>query len=127
MAKPRTPTMKAHLTGAALRNAGRYVGRAIASGATDIGQPPDCLTPAQADAWQAFVTELPWLNSGHRAVLQIAAVLRARLIADPDMGVAALSAYSAVLSKLGATPADESRVAMPEPVDDDPAEQFFRH
>ena len=127
MARPRTPTMKAHVTGAALRNAGRYAGRAIPSGATDIGQPPACLTPAQADAWQEFVAELPWLNSGHRAVLQIAAVLRARLIADPDMGVNAMQAYSAVLSKLGATPADESRVAMPDPVEDDPAERFFRH
>ncbi len=127
MARPRTPTMKAQVTGAALRNAGRYAGRTTPSGATDIGQPPDCLTPAQADAWRAFVAELPWLNSGHRAVLQIAAVLRARLVADPEMGVAALSAYSSILSKLGATPADESRVTMAEPVEDDPAERFFRH
>lgn len=127
MAKPRIPTMKAHITGAAVRNAGRYAERTTSAGAGEVGEPPNALTPAQAEAWRTFAAELPWLNSSHRAVLQIAAVLRARLTADPDMGVNAMQAYSAVLSKLGATPADESRVAMSDPVEDDPAERFFRH
>ena len=127
MAKPRIPTMKAHITGASLHDPARYAGRTMAAGTGGVGQPPDCLTPAQADAWRAFAAELPWLNSGHRAVLQIAAVLRARLNTDPDMGVAAMQAYSAILSKLGATPADESRVSMPDAVEDDPTDRFFRH
>jgi len=88
---------------------------------------PVCLALAQAAAWQDLVAELPLLNSSHCAVLQIAAVLRARLNGDPDMGVDAMQAYSAVLSKLGATPANESRVPMPAAVEDDPAEMFFRH
>jgi len=72
-------------------------------------QPHDCLTAQQAaEAWQEFVAEVSRLNSRHRTVLQIAAVLRVR----PDIGVAALAAYSAVLSKPGASLADESRVAM---------------
>jgi hypothetical protein len=126
MARPRTPIMKAHITGASLHDPARYAGRMMTAGGS-IGQPPECMTSAQAEAWQEFTVELPWLNSSHRAVLQIAAVLRARLNSDPDMGVAAMQAYSAVLSKLGATPADESRVAMPDLAEDDPAERFFRH
>ena len=126
MARPRIPTMKAHVTGAALHDPARFADRpVVAFGA--VGQPPASLTPAQAEAWQQFVDELPWLGSSHRALLQIAAVLRARLNADPDMGVNAMQAYSAVLSKLGATPADESKVSLPDLVDDDPAERFFRN
>jgi hypothetical protein len=48
---------------------------------------------------------VPRLNSRHRTVLQIAAVLRVRLGIDPDIG-------AAVLSKPCASLADESRGAM---------------
>jgi len=46
--------------------------------------------------------------------------------ADPAIGITALSAYSAVLSKLAATPVDDSRVSIPDYAeDDDPAARFF--
>jgi hypothetical protein len=83
------------------------------------------MSGGQKAAWQEFKDELPWLNSSHRALLQIACVLRARLNEDPDMGVNAISTYSAVLSKLAATPVDETKVSMPDGAEQDPTDEFF--
>jgi len=41
------------------------------------------------------------------------------------VGLNAIAALSAVLSKLGATPVDSSKVAALAQVEDDPAERFF--
>jgi hypothetical protein len=43
---------------------------------------------------------------------------------DPDMGVAALQALGAALSKLGATPTDETKVNHDEG-DEDEDDEFF--
>jgi hypothetical protein len=83
------------------------------------------MSDEQKEAWAAFATELPWLNSSHRALLQVACVLRARLDADPDLGVSALQAYSAVLSKLGATPVDETKIGGGGDDDEDPSDAYF--
>jgi hypothetical protein len=83
------------------------------------------MTPSQVEAWEEFRSELPWLNSSHRALLQVACVLRARLNDDPDMGVNAITTYSAILSKLAATPVDETKVSYGDDGEEDPADRFF--
>ena len=125
MANPRTPAAKAAVSGAAMKNPQRHKARKVPKGTRSLGLPYARMTPGQVEAWQEFREELPWLNSAHRALLQLACVLRDRLNNDPEMGVNALSAYSSILSKLAATPVDETRVTVSSEDDDDPADRFF--
>ncbi|MDO1560408.1 hypothetical protein Q0812_13315 [Brevundimonas sp. 2R-24] len=82
------------------------------------------MTPEQCDAWEEFRGELPWLNSSHRPLLRVACILRVRMD-DADVGVNQIQTYSAILSKLGATPVDETKVSHPDEDDSDPADRFF--
>lgn len=125
MPRPRLPQSKAEVSGATLKDPGRFKDRKTPKGTRPLGEPYKSMTDDQCEAWEAFRSELPWLNSSHRALLQLACVLRARLNTDPDMGVNALSAYSSVLSKLAATPVDETKVSSPDDEDEDPAEKYF--
>jgi hypothetical protein len=125
VARPRLPQAKAEASGAALINAGRFKDRVAPKGTRALGEPYKAMNDGQKEAWEEFRDELPWLNSSHRALLQIACVLRNRINTDPDMGVNALATYSAVLSKLAATPVDETKVSMPDGEEADPADRFF--
>lgn len=125
MARPRLPAAKAEVSGAALIHAGRFAERKAPKRTRPLGEPYAKMTDSQKEAWEEFRAELPWLNSSHRALLQVACVLRARLNDDPEMGVNALTTYSAVLSKLAATPVDETKVYVPDDEEEDPSDRFF--
>lgn len=125
MARPRLPAKKAQVSGSALINAGRFKDRKSPKGTRPLGGPYARMTDSQKEAWEEFRSELPWLNSSHRALLQVACVLRARLNDDPDMGVNAIAAYSAILSKLAATPVDETRAPVSDDSEEDSADKFF--
>lgn len=125
MPKPRLPAAKAEVTGAALIHAGRFADRKASKRTRPIGEPYKMMSEAEQSAWHEFAHELPWLNSSHRALLQLACRLRARLNDDPDMGVNAMQAYSAILSKLAATPVDETKVNHGEGEDDELTERYF--
>ncbi len=125
MARPRLNPLVADVSGASAKNPQRHRGRHSAQSSA-LGDPPSSLTPAQRRAWVAFAAELPWLKGSHRALLRLACVLRARVESTPDIGVTALSAYSAILSKLGATPVDETRVGVPDADEADPTDRFFQ-
>lgn len=66
---------------------------------------------------------MPRLYVGHRALLRLVCKLAARMDGG-ELGVQASSVLSGLLSKLGATPADESRVFHVAP-DDDADDEFF--
>ena len=119
----RNPRSKAAITGADLRNPSRYAG-SNSPLANVIGDPPERMTEAAKAAWYEFEKELPWLNRSHRAIVKLASVLRAKFDEGAD-GINHIQVYSAILSKLGATPADASRVFWPSEDDEDPADGFF--
>ena len=125
MPRPRLPAAKAEVGGAALKDAGRFKDRKAPRGTRKLGEPYKAMSDAEQEAWHEFASELPWLNSSHRALLHLACRLRARLTTDPDMGVNAMQAYSSVLSKLAATPVDETKVSAPDGEDEDPTDRFF--
>lgn len=125
MARPRLPAAKAEVIGAAIKDAGRFKDRKPPKGTRSLGEPYKAMSEAEQVAWHEFADELPWLNSSHRALLQLACRLRARLNNDPDMGVNAMQAYSAILSKLAATPVDETKVNYGDEADQDPADRYF--
>lgn len=124
MSNPRQPAMKAIVSGAAQKNPARHADRKLDKRTRPIGEPYAKMTPEQREAWEEFKSELPWLNSSHRALLRLACILRVRMD-DADVGVNQIQTYSSILSKLGATPVDETKVSIPDGEDEDPADRFF--
>jgi len=122
MPRPRTPEAKARATGAALIHAGRYKDRK-APKAYPLGKAPDFLTGNALVAWEGFKRELPWLTEGHRALVEVASNLRGRLIDGGEVGISALNLLQVCLSKLGATPTDETKLSLPD--DGDQADSMF--
>lgn len=130
MARPRTPKAKAAATGAALKNKGRFEERNEPAVNDEIGPPPDWMQDSDASkartAWQVMAIEIPWLNSSHRALMEIAASIRGRLMAGGEVGVQALNLLRQCLGQMGATPADASKAgAKPDGESEDPADEFF--
>lgn len=126
MARPRLPAAKAEASGAALKNAGRFEGRSAPKRTRPVGEPYANMTEAQKKCWRELVEDMPWLHSAHRTLLRLACYHAARLDTDEEFGVSATQALSSILSKLGATPVDETKVPHGNGDDDeDPAEAFF--
>jgi len=109
LARPRTPIAKARAEGRHLKNPQRY--RRNEPSAAPLGDPPSWLSDAQAAVWHQFAGELPWLNHSHRALVEIASVVRARLQSGEEVGTKAMSLLRLCLSSMGATPVDASKVA----------------
>ena len=124
MARPRLPQLKAETSGAVMKNAGRFKGRSSPKRTRPVGAPYATMTDGERAYWDELTSELPWLHSGHRVLLRIACRLSARLD-EGDVGVDAMKALGAILSKLGATPTDETKVSHPVEKDEDPADEFF--
>ncbi len=118
----RTPVAKARATGAALRNPKRHANRSDPT-AGALGGAPMHLDKFAKRAWERFRAELPWLTAADKALLEIACIVRGEMLEGSTVpGVTKLSMYQSVLSKLGATPTDRSKVNAP---DDEPEEDEF--
>lgn len=115
--------MKAAAIGAEIKNPARFAGRKEPK-VDAIGGAPAHLPLFAKRAWARFKTELPWLTAADAALLEIASVVRGEMLAGEIPGVTKLSMYQSVLSKLGATPTDRSKVAMPDD-DKDEEDEFF--
>lgn len=121
MPNPRTPVEKAKITGAAIAHPGRHADRAeIAS--RPLGDPSRFLGESGKQAWWGFKRELPWLMESDRSLVEIAAMVRGRLLDGEEVGITALSMLQSILSKMGGTPADRSRVSAPSK---DEHDEFF--
>jgi hypothetical protein len=83
------------------------------------------MTEEQKEAWDQFRDELPWLNNSHRALLEVACNVRARLAVGAEVGINVLQTYSSILSKLAATPVDETKVSHGDDSEEDPTDRFF--
>lgn len=126
MARNRLPAAKAEVSGAALHDPQRFRDRRPPKKTRPIGEPYARMTEAQRAVWAEMVQDMPWLNSSHRVLLRLACYHAARLDEDGDFGVSATQALSSILSKLGATPVDETKVNHGDGDDEDPADEFFR-
>jgi len=124
MAKPRTPTKKAKVSGATLKDPARFKDRKEPANPSPIGTPYKGMTAAQVKVWKECAENMPWLNASHRLLLRQVSVLAARMETESEVGVSAMHALSAMLSKLGATPTDESKVDHPDG-NEDPDDKFF--
>lgn len=113
----RLPVDKAYITGATVKNAGRHKDRSKPKGVRPLGDAYVRMSEVEVAQWEEFRRDLPWLNSSHRVILRMACRLAVQLDGD-DFGVSKAQALSSILSKLGATPVDESKVSVPDQDDD---------
>lgn len=126
MARPRTPKAKAAVTGRDRHDKKRFEGRNEPLVDAELGPPPEWMNDGQRQAWNVISSEIPWLNSSHRALVEIAASIRARLMSGQEVGVQALNLLRQCLGQMGATPADASKAgAKPDGEGTDPADEFF--
>jgi hypothetical protein len=122
----RKPIAQALTAGRNLKDPARYAGRKSPD-RRPLGDPPAKMSEAEREAWESFAGELPWLARPHRAILHLACRLCVRIESGAETGPTAMSVYSGILSKLGASPVDEGRVFLADDDgDEDPAERFFQ-
>lgn len=124
MARPRLPQAKAETLGATVKDPGRFADRKAPKRVRPIGDPYGAMSEPEKAAWTEFRAELPWLNSSQRVLLRMACILTVRLDKD-DVGVNTLQTLSSILSKLGATPVDETKVNHGEGDPEAPEDKFF--
>jgi len=110
MGRPRTPAGKAKVTGAADKNPKRYAA-ALALDSAELGEPSEFLDDFGKAAWVQFKREIPWLKESHRALMELACNLRGQMFGKTQLKSTDVKTYAALLSKLGATPSDEGRIA----------------
>lgn len=122
MARPRTPTAKAALTGADKINPGRFSPRSEPkSSGRKLGSPPAYLPRTAKKAWATFADELPWLTYEDRGAVEIVSLMRAHIMDDKtaDLPASFFGNYRMALSSLGATPVDRTKVYQPKDDDSD--------
>ena len=124
MARPRTPTAKAALTGADKINPARFKARSEPKkSGRDLGKAPSYLPTIAKKAWATFADELPWLTYEDRGAVEIVSIMRGQIMAGlpADTPASFFGNYRMALSALGATPVDRTKVYQPaeEPEDDE--------
>src|SRR3954447_7431431 len=124
MPRPRTPREKARITGADLNHPSRFA-RQSAPRTVPLGSPSDRMNDGQRAAWERFRREVPWLMESDRVLVEIASYLRARIMIGEEVGIGALNQLRMCMAQMGATPADRSKVALPDDPDEAPADRFF--
>jgi len=124
MPRRRIPKEKAEATGAAKRNPARFAGRS-APQTGPLGPVPSWMSADQAAAWELFRAEYPWLQRSDRCLVEIATILRARVLAGEDIGAAGLNQLRLCVGAMGGSPADRAKVTMVEEPDEDPLEAYF--
>jgi len=113
MAKPRTPTAKAELTGAKAKNPQRFRDRSEPD-RMDIGDPPSYLSDLEKKAWAEFVFEWPWVQRSDRSSLASLCVMRVRMEADTTaLKAADFKEYRMQVSAFGGNPTTVSKIYMP--------------
>lgn len=122
MARPRNPLGKAKAEGRDKINAGRFKDRAEPKANGPLGAPPkwivDTETSKAKSAWLLFQNELPWLNQSHRTLVGMAANIQGRIMANQDVGVQAMNLLRQMLGQMGATPADATKITVPDDEDE---------
>ena len=124
MARPRTPLMKTQVSGAAAKKPQRFRNRK-APRLRPLGEPYVSMTEGERAAWEDFRRDIPWLTAPHRQLLRLACIYAAKLNAGEELGVSAARTFMSLLTKMGATPADETRVNHGDDGEEDDTDRFF--
>lgn len=126
MARPRTATAKAKLTGADKEHPGRFRNRFKPVGEQPVGDPPSFMSAKEKAAWHDFAGRWPWVTAADEPALVALVQLRS-MIEDPkEPKTAALyTAYRLAIGEFGGTSVSRSKVHAPGGEDeDDPFVKF---
>ena len=123
MARPRTPTNVAKITGQHDKKPKRYGARSDPP-VNPLGPAPADLSEEARTAWNEFAGEMPWLGASDRHIVKIAALLTERT-RQPDCPLGFFAQLRLCLSSMGGTPVDRSRVTWDDDEKDDPAAEYF--
>ncbi|RJT32787.1 hypothetical protein D3227_25650 [Mesorhizobium waimense] len=122
MARPRTPLAKAAVEASDKKNPKRFKQRREPKAGGPLGAPPKWLidtdTSKAASAWLLFQREIPWLTQSHRMLVGMAANIQGRIMAGQDVGVQAMNLLRQCLGQMGASPADASKITVPDEGDE---------
>jgi phage terminase small subunit len=137
MPRPRTPLAKAKLTGADAKHPDRFKNRSEPrTSKAPVGKPPSYLDAEARAVWSELARDLGWLVKEDRFALEAASLavgqVRTMHKAQEPITGALFAAMNTALGKLGASPADRSKVNATPPEDDDdpfakfdPAREYF--
>lgn len=124
--RPRLPQEVAKITGAVAKNAGRFEGRSTPK-IKSLGPAPKRFSPEQAEIWDEFNEDFPWLGRSDRNLVGLAVLLQDQINkagseATPPM----FAQMRLLLSSMGGTPVDRTKVGKPDDEDEDPAAEFLQ-
>jgi hypothetical protein len=124
MARKRIPLELARATGRTKKDPARFAGRSDPRTGR-LGAASPWLSAEQAAVWGLFLAEFPWLEESDRCLVEIATVLRARLLTGEDIGASGLNQLRLCVGAMGGSPTDRAKVTMVEQPDDDPLDGYF--
>ena len=125
MSRPRLPDSVAKMTGAIEKNAGRFKGRSTPK-VKRLGPAPKAFTEDQVELWNEFDADFPWLGRSDRGIVGLATLLQSQINEDPKAApLAAFAQMRMLLSSMGGTPVDRTKVSAPDDESDDPADEFL--
>lgn len=124
MARQRTPLAKAKTLARDLKDPKRFRNR------TDLlteplGNPPAWLKKEAIKEWRTLAAEIPWLRRSDRALVAISAHTAALIREKPDLPVAFIAEHRRQLCALGGSPADRSKIFMPDEDASDALQEFI--
>jgi len=125
MARSRTPNDKAAVSGADRIHPGRFADRKTPKKARPLGEPYARLNDEQQEVWLEMADLGPWLRSHDRIMLEISCRMIARMRTESEFGVSAIQALSSILSKLGFSPTDVTKVKHDDGDEGEPEDRFF--
>jgi hypothetical protein len=124
MPRPRTPTERAKVTGAARVNPGRFAKRSNPQTGA-LGKAPSWMSKEQAAVWELFRAEYSWLQRSDRGLVEIATIIRAKGLAGEEVSSSELGQLRLCCGMMGGSPADRSKVTIVEEPDEDPMDVYF--
>jgi hypothetical protein len=122
--RPRLPQDVAKVTGAVAKNAGRFKDRATPK-VLSLGPAPKAYDDDQREIWDEFNADFPWLGRSDRALVRLAVDLQ-MMINGGEAPVAVYAQMRLLLSSMGGTPVDRSKVNAPDDDDKDPMDEFLQ-
>ena len=124
MARPRLPVEVASVTGADKRSPGRFKGR-VEPVVKSLGPAPKTFDDAQVEIWNEFNADFPWLGRSDRRLVGLAVRLQTMIDVNPECPVAVIAQMRMLLSAMGGTPVDRSKVSAQDEESTDPADAFI--
>ena len=113
MSRPRKPTAELENSGAFEKNPSRALARSNEpANVPDLGNPPTCLSKDEKRIWKECRRIAPWITAADAYALESVC----RLVVKMRTGAMKSADYSvlrSLLSALGLTPGDRSKVSVP--------------